>query len=126
MNIQKMLDTYLTADKKHFRRRENIPIQLNDFYKVLGFYTKMNSDERLKLANVQTGTKSHMSWIYIKNGSKIYSVNGDTKLSGLKEFYSNRNNPCKTIYNRDGKLNLITNNINGERIEHLYMYRVED
>ena len=126
MNIQKMLDTYLTADKRHFRRRENIPIPLNDFYKVLGFYTKMNSDERLKLANVQTGTKSHMSWIYIKNGSKIYSVNGDTKLSGLKEFYSNRNNPCKIIYNRDGKLNLITNNINGERIEHLYMYRVED
>ncbi len=121
-----MLDTYLTTDKRHFRRRENIPIPLNDFYKVLGFYIKMNSDERLKLANVQTGTKSHMSWIYIKNGSKIYSVNGDTKLSGLKEFYSNRNNPCKIIYNRDGKLNLITNNINGERIEHLYMYRVED
>ena len=44
MNIQKMLDTYLTTDKRHFRRRENIPIPLNDFYKVLGFYTKMNSE----------------------------------------------------------------------------------
>ena len=126
MNIQKLLDTYLTADKRHFKRRENIPIPLNEFYKVLGIYIKINSDDRLKLADYQEGTRAHMSWVYIKNGSKTYSVNGDTKLSGLKEFYSNRNNPCKTIYNSKGKLNLITNDMNGDSIDHLYIYRVQD
>ena len=126
MNIQKLLDTYLTADKRHFKRRENIPIPLNEFYKVLGFYIKINSDDRLKLADYQEGTRAHMSWVYIKNGSKTYSVNGDTKLSGLKEFYSNRNNSCKTIYNSKGKLNLITNDMNGDSIDHLYIYRVQD
>ena len=83
-------------------------------------------DDRLKLADYQEGTRAHMSWVYIKNGSKTYSVNGDTKLSGLKEFYSNRNNPCKTIYNSKGKLNLITNDMNGDSIDHLYIYRVQD
>jgi hypothetical protein len=124
MEILKMLDVYLTPDKKHFKRRENIAIPLDEFYKVLGVYTKINSDNKLELANY-LGGKSHMNWLLIKNGAKFYKVNGDTKLAGLKEFYNNRNNPCKTIYNRDGRKNLISNDLNGNNIEHLYIYKSE-
>ena len=57
--------------------------------------------------------------------AKFYKINGDTKLAGLKEFYNNRNNPCKTIYNREGRKNLISNDLNGNNIEHLYIYKSE-
>jgi len=124
MEILKMLDVYLTTDKKHFKRRENIAIPLDEFYKVLGVYTKINSDNKLELAN-HLGGKSHMNWLLIKNGAKFYKVNGDTKLAGLKEFYNNRNNPCKTIYNSRGIKNLISNDLNGNNIEHLYIYKSE-
>lgn len=125
MNIQQILNTYLTPDKKHFKKRNSMmPIELSDFYKVLGVYTKINSDDSLELAN-HSGGQSFRAWIYLKNGTKNYMVNGDTKLAGLKEFYDNRNNSCKTIINRDGKRNLITNDINGESIKHLYIYKAE-
>jgi|TARA_B100001175_G_scaffold315266_1_gene326444 hypothetical protein len=125
MDIQQMLNTYLTSDKKHFKKRNSMmPIELDHFYKVLGVYTKINFKDSLQLAKHQGG-QSFRSWLFIKNGGKKYKVNGDTKLAGLKEFYTNRNNSCKTIINRDGNRNLITNNVNGEKIEHLYIYIAE-
>lgn len=128
MDVIQLLDKYLTPDKKHFKqiKSKSFAIDINDFYKVVGFYIKMNNNEDLKISKTSGNSGfSQEKWLYIKNGLKLYYLNGDTKLAGLKTFYNNRNNPCITILNRDGIMNLITNDINGKSIKHLYIYKAE-
>jgi len=84
MNVNEFLNQFLTIDNQHFKKRhkEN-PIELQDFYKILKWYLKFNSDNNLIIADVNDNYKQ-FGWVYIRDNSNLYRINADTKLKGLK------------------------------------------
>ena len=61
--------------------------------------------------------------VWLKIDEKLYHINSDTNLGGVREFLSNYQNEWFIIPNKRGKVNKVTNDKNKIGISGFYMYK---
>ncbi|MCX2718920.1 hypothetical protein [Lentiprolixibacter aurantiacus] len=119
------MSDYLTDDRKYIKKmKRSEPLQSKEmFYEVLQEWYNWNKggeDRITQIGDVETGN-TKVVHLYL-NGNRYY-LNGDTKISGVKEFLRNRDNPWKIIPNNRGRMNKVTNDEYDEGIKGFFFYK---
>ncbi|MFM7017911.1 hypothetical protein [Flavobacterium sp.] len=122
MSIEEIENQYLTENGMHLKpiNKETIIREKKDLYDILGCWTNKNPGPTIgDLANMNKNKKL----ILLQIGSSDYYINADSRVSGVKEFLLNQDNPWKLIVNNRGVRNKVTNSIGEEPIPYFYMYK---
>ena len=122
MDINEESNKYLSIDKKFIKGNKDNPIKSREtFYKILKVWLLLNENENDKTGKSPSGN-GFINNFWIQLGSRNYHLNSDTPRRSVNEFYKNKDNHWKIIPNRNGVENLVTNSIDGEKIDSLFLY----
>jgi hypothetical protein len=123
MSLSDIISNYIDSDSGTILKiGKRTPIRSKKlFYKVLNGWCVYNGNK----TDITIGNDKYKGTptLWFKIDGTYYKLNSDTKMSSVLEFLSNQNNSWTIIPNRDGKMNLVTNNLDGEKIKGFYFYK---
>ncbi|EAR16473.1 hypothetical protein [Robiginitalea biformata] len=119
------LHEFLTDDRRYIKKQKRSkPLESKElFYEILQEWAEWNdhlASENPKIGDVPTG---NTRLIHLDLNNSRYYLNGDTNLSGVKEFLRNMDSPWKIIPNNRGRMNKVTNDKEGSGITGFFLYK---
>lgn len=117
--IEKFIDKETGALKEHSGK--NPLNSKEDLFKLLKVWMHYNTNKSNPRIDGGKCRNQHQL-IRLKQGGVEYYMNADSRFEGIEVFLENKENDWLTIYNRDGKKNLVTNR-GDSKIKYLHLYR---
>lgn len=129
MELNALIEKHVDKETGKLRpNSQSFPVTSIDMFlnilKVWLLYNRGKDQSTTTIGGAEYG-QAPLLWVRISN--KLFHLNSDSKMSGIIDFYKNKECDWKVISNqRNGKKNKVTNRPDGAGIKGFYFYKFSE